>query len=104
MYAVIFHSIRTADFEELYKEHSIKMATLVKDIKGYISHYSQRDPETREGVTVAYFESLESIKEWREHPEHKQTQELGRTHFYSWYEVQVVKVEREYDWALSGNK
>jgi len=69
------------------------MEFLVKSSKGYKSHHSQCEPESREGVTVAYFESLESIKEWREHPEHKQTQELIGTHFYSWYEVQVGEVE-----------
>ena len=104
MYAVIFRSIRNADFEELYQEHSARMEALVKSIKGYISHHSHRDPETREGITVSYFESLESIKEWREHPEHRVSQEFGRTHFYSWYQFEIVKVERKYDWALSGNK
>jgi len=71
MYAVIFRSIRTADFADLYEEHSARMEALVKSIKGYISHYSHRDPETREGITISYFESLESIREWREHPEHR---------------------------------
>ena len=76
------------------------MENLVKSIKGYISHQGLRDPQTREGVTISYFESLEAIKTWREHPEHKETQELGRTHFYEHYEVKVVKVEREYEWVI----
>jgi heme-degrading monooxygenase HmoA len=75
------------------------MENLVKSISGYISHYSQRDAQTREGITVAYFDSLEAIKVWREHPEHKATQELGRTHFYESYDVKVVKVEREFRWG-----
>jgi hypothetical protein len=29
-------------------------------------------------------------------------QELGKSHFYSWYEIKVVKVERGYDWSLFG--
>lgn len=103
MYAVIFRSVRTANSEELYQEHSAKMEKLVKTIKGYISHHGQRDPQTREGVTISYFESLEAIKTWREHPEHKVTQELGRTHFYEHYEVKVVKVEREYEWVVTGS-
>ena len=102
MYAVIFHSVRTAHSEELYQEHSAKMENLVKSVKGYISHQSQRDAQTREGVTISCFESLEAIKTWREHPEHKETQELGRTHFYENYEVKVVKVEREYEWVVTG--
>ena len=99
MYAVIFRSVRTPDWEELYQEHSAKMESLVKNINGYISHHGHRDSDTREGVTISYFESLEAIQEWREHPEHKATQELGKSHFYERYEIEVVKVEREYGWV-----
>ena len=104
MYAVIFHSIRTTHSEDLYQEHSKKMEELVKSISGYISHHSQRDSKTKEGITVSYFESLEAINKWREHPEHKKTQELGRTTFYSWYEIDLVKVERKYDWTLEDSE
>jgi hypothetical protein len=44
--------------------------------------------------------SLEAIKTWREHPEQKEVQRLGRELFYSWYEIQVVKVDRQYEWSL----
>ena len=53
------------------------MEELVKTIPGYLSHYSHRDPVSRSGVTISYFESLEAIKTWREHPEHKEVQRLG---------------------------
>jgi heme-degrading monooxygenase HmoA len=100
MYAVIFRSIRTNEHSELYESHSQKMEELVKATPGYISHYSHRDPVSRSGVTISYFESLEAIKTWREHPEHKEVQRLGRELFYSWYEIQVVKVDRQYEWSL----
>jgi len=29
---------------------------------------------------------------------------LGRTTFYSWYEINLVKVERKYDWTLEDSK
>jgi len=99
MYAVIFHSTRTTHSEDLYQEHSEKMERLVKGVSGYISHHSHRDPISREGTTISYFESLESIKQWREHPEHLETQKLGKELFYENYEVQVVKVERKYEWV-----
>ena len=76
------------------------MAKLVKATPGYISHYSHRDPVSRSGVTISYFESLEAIKTWRENPEHQEVQRLGRELFYSWYEIQVVKVDRQYEWSL----
>ena len=43
----------------------------------------------------------ESIKIWRENHEHIKVQELGKSHFYSWYEIQVVKVERGYSYTYS---
>jgi len=100
VFAVIFRSIRTNSHNELYESHSQKMEELVKTIPGYLSHYSYRDPVSRSGVTISYFESLEAIKTWREHPEHMKVQELGKSHFYSWYEIKVVKVERGYEWSL----
>ena len=100
MYAVIFRSIRTQNYEVLYQEHAEKMERLVKEIKGYLGHQSHRDPITREGLTISYFDSLDSIRTWREHPEHLKTQGFGRTIFYVFYDVKVVKVEREYEWHL----
>lgn len=100
MYAVIFHSIRTEHSEELYQFHSARMQELVRQVPGFISLVSHRDPETRSGVTVAYFETLESVKVWRENPEHMTAQELGKSHFYSWYELKVLKVKRSYNWTL----
>ena len=101
MYAVIFRSIRTQNYEDLYQEHAEKMEKLVKEIKGYLGHHSHRDPNTREGLTISYFDSLDSIRTWREHPEHLKTQELGRKYFYESYEIKVVKVERAYEWNMN---
>ena len=96
MYAVIFRSVRKSAFNELYEEHSERMEKLVANVEGYISHVSVRDPITREGLTISYFDSLEAIKAWREHREHRATQDLAKTHFYESYEIKVVKIEREY--------
>lgn len=100
MYAVIFRSLRTSHSDDLYQEYSEKMEELVKSIDGYIGHHGQRDPKTRLGITISYFDSREAIKKWREHPDHVATQELGRTTFYLWYEVKVVEVQQMYDWNL----
>jgi len=51
-------------------------------------------------TTSVRVESLEAIKIWRENPEHKQVQRLERKLFYSWNEIQVVKVDRQYEWSL----
>ena len=86
------------DHSELYQEWSEKMEELVVVQDGYKSHFGFRDPETREGVTVSYFDSEESIKQWHNNDEHLQAQSLGRTHFYESFSVEVAEIERSYEW------
>lgn len=93
MYAVIFRSKRTVTHENLYQEKSELMNQMVKDTPGYVSHVSIRDPITREGITVSYFQTLESIRTWRNNPKHLEVQELGRSLFYEWYEVEITKLQ-----------
>lgn len=96
MFVVIFRSQRSDGHDALYGEWSQRMSQAVTEIDGYVSHTSFRDPETREGVTVAYFESEESIHKWREFPEHLAAQQLGRESFYLSYSVEVAEVVRAY--------
>ncbi len=99
MYAVIFNSTRTAHSVELYDRWSEITERLVKDIPGFIDFDSYRDPITRKGVTVAYFETEEAVKSWKELPQHLEAQKLGRSDFYEDYEIFVTKVERQYSWT-----
>ena len=98
MYAVIFHSQRNSDYPELYAEKSAQMEQLVKESPGYIKHTSFRDQDTGIGVTISYFADLDSIKTWRNNPAHREVQELGRTHFYLWYRVEIMEIDKTYDW------
>ena len=86
------------DHSELYQEWSEKMEQLVVVQDGYLSHFGFRDPESREGVTVSYFDSEESIKQWHNNGEHLQAQSLGRTHFYESFSVEVAEIRRRYEW------
>ena len=48
------------------------------------------------GITVSYWQSLEAIAAWRDHPEHLEAQALGRTKWYATFDVHIAKVERSY--------
>ena len=98
MHAVIFKSTRTSHSNELYDEWSEITQSLVTKIPGFIDFDSYRDPVTRKGVTIAYFETEEAVKLWKELPEHLAAQKLGRSDFYEDYEIFVTKVERQYSW------
>lgn len=99
MHVVIFRSTRRVDNAELYAEWSQRMEERVRGIEGYVDHVGFRDPVTREGVTLAYFDSLDAIARWRDDVEHRQAQELGRTHFYEDYTLEVAEIEGAYTWT-----
>ena len=96
--ACIFRSTRTDHAEAEYREWSDRIERLVTVAPGYRSHMSLRDPVTREGVTIAYFDDLDSVAAWRDQVEHLQAQRLGRERFYEEYVVQIAQVTREYGW------
>ncbi len=49
-------------------------------------------------VTLFYWRDRESIKAWREDPEHLKTQQLSREKIFAWYKIRVYELEREYEW------
>ena len=97
-YAVIFRSKRQDANHELYYQHDEKLETKIKSLPGYINHFGIRHPETREGVTVAYFDSLEAIDNWRKDAEHKDAKKLAKSDFYENYSVEITEVIDQYGW------
>ncbi|WP_242012232.1 antibiotic biosynthesis monooxygenase family protein [Pseudodesulfovibrio cashew] len=90
-YAVIFTSKRT-DVNEGYAETGSRMLELAKTMPGFLGADSAREEV---GITVSYWESLEAIKAWREHPGHGEAQRLGREKWYEWFTTRICRVEKE---------
>lgn len=91
-YAVIFTSIQKENIEG-YSEMAEKMEQLAKQQSGFIGMDSARNEV---GITVSYWESLETIKKWKQQTDHLEAQNKGKTNWYSWYNVKICKVEKEY--------
>jgi heme-degrading monooxygenase HmoA len=51
-----------------------------------------------EHVTIGWFDSLEAIAAWREHPIHQTAQFLGRSRFYESYDLSVARIETRRRW------
>jgi len=49
-----------------------------------------------ERVSIVEFESEETMLAWRNQPDHREAQELGRKLFYSEYRIQVCQPVRDY--------
>ena len=92
-YAVIFTSQRT-EGDKGYRETADKMVSLAERQVGFLGAESVRE-ESGLGITVSYWDSLESIKVFKELAAHKEAQENGRDIWYSTFGLRVCKVEKE---------
>jgi heme-degrading monooxygenase HmoA len=91
-YAVIFASQRT-DGDQGYGKMAEKMVELASKQDGFLGVESARDEGL--GITVSYWESLEAIKNWKDHSLHQVAQEKGKAIWYQNFSLRVCKVERD---------
>jgi len=91
-YAVIFTSLRTEVLED-YDKTSLRMIELAKNYDGFLGVESAR---SKLGITISYWKSLASIKNWKKDSEHAIAQKKGKELWYQSYRVRISKVEREY--------
>ena len=92
-YAVIFTSIRT-EGDNGYPEMADTMVELASKQKGFLGVESAREDL---GITVSYWEDLDSIKKWKENTEHSIARKKGRTDWYQSFKTRIAKVERDYE-------
>ena len=74
------------------------MVSLAQKQTGFLGIDSAREGV---GITVSYWDSLDAISKWKQNTEHLMAQKMGKQKWYSWYNVRICKVEREYDFKLS---
>lgn len=99
-YAVIFSTQLSEEDPVGYAKIADRMATLAAKQPGYLGIETLRGDDGF-GMTASYWESLESISNWRKNAEHKIAQESGKTKWYEKYKIRICLVEREYDFKLS---
>ena len=84
MYAVIFRAeIRKRDKD--YSEMAVHMRDLAADKYGCLEFYSVT--EGNQEIAISYWENQEQIRAWKQDPEHRAAQELGRSKWYESYHV-----------------
>ena len=69
------------------------MAQLASIQPGFLGFESARDVI---GITVSYWDSLESIQLWKQNIHHLEAQTLGKSLWYQHYSVRIAKIERDY--------
>lgn len=80
-----------------YEETGARMAELVSQMPGFLG----MDYAAVEGgeLLVVRFESHEALADWREDPEHRLAQQLGRERFFAHYRIEVCDLARSYEFG-----
>jgi heme-degrading monooxygenase HmoA len=79
-----------------YERTGTRMTEIVSTIPGFLGmDYSASDGHE---MLVARFESHDSLKAWREHPEHQEAQRQGRERFFAHYRIEVCDEARFYEY------
>lgn len=98
MVVVIFRSRLRADAGPAYGATADRMVELARAMPGFVSyrHYAADDGER---VTLVEFASDESVRAWREHPEHREAQRRGRGEWYAWYRLTTCAPLRDVEFS-----
>ncbi len=94
MVITVFRSRLRAEHADDFQQLAARMLELAKSMPGFIS-YKVYVAEDGERATIIEFESPEHLRAWREHPEHREAQRIGRERFYDEYSIQVCEPTRE---------
>lgn len=97
-YAVVFTSVRTPEDEPGYEQMAGRMVELASQQPGFLGVESARDA-AGVGITVSYWESLEAIRAWKSHAEHRLAQAQGKSKWYERYRLRICRVEDDYGFS-----
>jgi heme-degrading monooxygenase HmoA len=101
MIVTVFRSRLQPEHAAAYSEVAVRMRALAEGMPGFVSFKTFR-ADDGERLSVVEFESEQAMQAWREHPEHRKAQHLGRAAFYSEFQIQVCSVMRQYGFTRSG--
>jgi heme-degrading monooxygenase HmoA len=95
MVVTIFKHRMKPGVDQEYGADVSKLLAIAQKMPGFVSikGYAAADGEQ---LILVEFETEQSLAAWREHPEHLIAQELGRSKYYSEYQIQICNTVREY--------
>jgi len=86
----VFRSRLRDEHEDEYEETASRMIELAASMPGFVEIKSFT-ADDGERVSIVTFDSMESQKAWREHPEHREAQRMGRERLYTEYHIVVCE-------------
>ena len=105
MIVTIFRSRLRPEHQAEYAAWAQRIHDLATAMPGFLS-IKGFTAEDSERVSIVEFASEETHRAWREHPEHRVAQALGRQKFYAEYRIQVCRdvTTREFSSANRGRQ
>src|SRR5262245_731586 len=83
-----FRSRLRPEHQEEYSRVAVRIHDLAVTMPGFVS-IKTYTADAGDRVSIVEFESRETHEAWRNHPEHREAQRLGRERFYSEFRIQV---------------
>jgi len=74
-----------------YHETAERILELARSMPGFVD-FKSFEAADGERVSLITFASMETHRAWREHPDHRAAQKMGRDRFYSSYDISVSEV------------
>jgi heme-degrading monooxygenase HmoA len=80
-----------------YLRESARLRELLAEIEGFrgIERY-ESSSEPGKFVAIGFFDSEAAVTAWRNLPEHRRAQVLGRDRFFTNYRLRMAEVVRDY--------
>ncbi|MGH7440777.1 MAG: antibiotic biosynthesis monooxygenase family protein [Gemmatimonadales bacterium] len=101
MVVTIFRSRLRSEHKAEYVEVGRRMFELASAMPGFVA-FKTFVADDGERVSIVEFDSQESHDAWRNHPDHRVAQGLGREKFYADYRIQVCTGVRTRDFRFDG--
>lgn len=93
MFVVIFRAT-VKQLDSRYSTTAARMRELALSEFGCLEFTAVTEGDTE--IALSYWPSEAHIKAWKDHPEHRAAQKMGRDLWYSSYSVQIAKISRDY--------
>ncbi len=90
----VFRSHVRTESEAAYHEAADRILAVARTMPGFVD-FKSFEADDGERVSIVTFASRQTHRAWRDHPEHRAAQQMGRDRFYASYDVTVGDVTGE---------
>ena len=94
MIVVLFRSRLDASAGDDYTRMAAEMLGTARQMPGFID-FKSFEADDGERISIIWWNDLETLAAWRNHPRHRVAQQSGRESWYATYRIEVAEVIRQ---------